>query len=546
VVLFFTLRTLPLRSIKKAYQLLKENERFLKGVTDAIPGTLGYWNTDLHCTFANKGYLTRFGKSSEDMQGIRMQDFLGEEMFRNNEPFVRKVLLGTRQEFVLTLTKPTGELEHVKVHYIPDIDGNQVRGFYVLVMDVTELKQTQLQLEELNSTLQKRTAEAEQANRSKSQFLANMSHEIRTPMNGVIGMTSLLLNTNLDQSQREYAELVLMSGNNLMQLINNILDLSKIEANKVELLNQPFDLQEEISETVELLSFQAREKGLEFGSYIDPDVPILLSGDAGRLRQVLVNLIGNSIKFTSHGSVALKIHLEKTQDQKVLLHFSVIDSGIGVAADKQKSIFESFTQADDSNSRKFGGTGLGLTICKQLVEMLGGEIGVNSSEGKGATFWFTMLFEKQPNTEVFTHATRPKLCVQPTPDTTVSTGISILLAEDDPVNQMITRIFLQKLGYSVDIAENGLEAINSLSEKEYDLVLMDCMMPEMSGYEATAVIRDQTSTILNHSVPIVALTANALSGERERCLAAGMNDYLTKPLHIDSLAVVMAKWTPAK
>ena len=527
---------------KQIEQALLDNERFLKGITDAIPGTVGYWTPDLHCTFANKGYLARFGKSPDEMHGIRMQDFLGDELFRHNEPFIRRALLGEKQEFMLALTKPDGTAEHVRAHYIPDFDGNRVRGFYVVAMDITELKQVQIQLEELNQALKQRTEEAEQASLSKSRFLANMSHEIRTPMNGVIGITSLLLDTELDQRQRNYAEIIKKSGNNLLQLINDILDFSKIEAQKVELDCRPFDLRAEVSGAIDLLTLSARENGLELSSHIAPEVPLLLKGDSGRMLQIISNLISNAIKFTPHGSVTLNIQQETADELTVMLRFSVTDCGIGIPAEKLGYIFESFTQADDSTTRKYGGTGLGLSICKHLVQIMDGDIGVESIEGKGSTFWFTATFEKLSAQENFALTTQTGTWKHMTPDATTRGTARILLVEDDPINQLLTTEYLTQLGYSADAVDNGCEALQALSENDYSLVLMDCQMPEMSGFDATGLIRNPGSNVRNHSVPIIALTANALKGDRERCLSAGMDDYLTKPLSMDSLAEALDRW----
>jgi len=407
--------------------------------------------------------------------------------------------------------------------------------YLAFIRDITARRQTEEQLLEA-------IAASEAANTAKSQFLANMSHEIRTPMNGVIGLIELLLGTDLNEEQRKYAELIKLSGRNLVQLISDILDLSKIEAHKIELERRDFDLQSETTGTINLLALRAEEKGLILSARIDPDVPLLLKGDAGRLRQILTNIIGNAIKFTIKGSVSLHICKAAEDEERTTLRFLVRDSGIGIAADKLEKIFEPFTQADSSATRTHGGTGLGLTIARQLAELMGGTVGVESIEGEGATFWFTVVLEKQS-----VATPRPEVA-PPSRDhlsPALTGSIRLLLAEDEPTNQLVTKLFLSRSGYLVDVANNGREALKLLEENDYALVLMDCMMPVLNGYEATSVIRNPASAVRNHTIPVIALTAQAMQEDQENCLTAGMNDYLTKPIEATKVFAMLEKWIPA-
>jgi len=324
-----------------------------------------------------------------------------------------------------------------------------------------------------------------------------------------------------------------------------VLDFSKIEAHRIELETRDFDLQAETCDIIKILALRAEEKGLSLGSLMDSDVPRFLKGDAGRLRQIITNLIGNAIKFTAKGSISLLIRKDAEDEHCTTLRFLVHDSGIGIAPDKLEAIFEPFTQADGSTTRKYGGTGLGLTISRQLAELMGGTVGVESEEGDGSTFWFTVVLEKQVEVEG-TQCSYPVSAEQIEsflPKLPITHSSRLLLAEDDQINQMVTQSILVKLGCQVDVAGNGQEALRLLEHNDYDLVLMDCMMPVMNGYDATAVIRDPGSAVRNHAVPVVALTANAMREDRDVCLDAGMNDYLGKPLDVRDLLAVLHKWT---
>ncbi|MEI6703819.1 MAG: response regulator, partial [Deltaproteobacteria bacterium] len=599
------------------------------------------------------------------------------------------------------------------VDYLRDAEGTIIGGIESFE-DITEQKLAEDKLLSFAGLLEQKNAElgsllitAEAATIAKSQFLATMSHEIRTPLNGVIGMAELLLDTDLNEEQRGYAKIVSKSGENLLGLINDILDFSKIEAGKLDMEMIDFDIRTTLEDAAEMLSMRAVQASLELICRIDPEVPQFLNGDPGRLRQIITNLAGNSIKFTHQGEIVISAMLQSETEDAVVIRFEIKDTGIGIPENRRAAIFAPFTQVDGSTTRKYGGTGLGLSICKQLVELLGGEIGILSEEGKGSTFWFTAQLEKQTSSnqtsEVLRHteitgtkilvvddnATNRMLMItllnhwgcqyetaaegetalallreavrqgdpfrvalldqempgmdgselgrrikaDPLLESTLmimvtslaqrgdaalldkigfvgyltkpvrqallhdciaialgranqtssiqtseanqtsevlktsevsglkktsevsggivtrhtvaefaQRGIRILLAEDNIINQKVAQNILGKLGYKADVVVNGLEAVWALELIDYDIVLMDCQMPEMDGYEATAMIRNPESKVLNHNVPIIAMTANAMKGDREQCIEAGMNDYLAKPVKKNELAAALEKW----
>lgn len=392
-------------------------------------------------------------------------------------------------------------------------------------------------LEHDRRELEQARLQAVQASVAKSQFLATISHEIRTPMNGILGATQLLLSMNLTGTQHRFAETAYRSSSALLAIIDDILDLSRIEAGKLVLKHAAFDLPTLLHDVADLMIASTRDKALELVRDLPPGLPEQVVGDAARLRQILLNLLGNAVKFTHQGSVTLRVHLPQppADGRRLQLRVEVIDTGIGIPEPQLAHIFDRFTQVDASTTRRYGGSGLGLTIVKELVQLMQGELGVTSQPGEGSTFWFSVALELADSLQ------QPP-APAPTPGA-VPAG-RVLLAEDNDVNQLILESMLRELGCTVDVAHNGVAACQAAGAQRYDLIFMDCHMPGMDGFDATRCIREQ-ETMNGRRTPIVALTAAALPDDRDACMAAGMDDFLSKPVELGQLSAALARWIPA-
>jgi PAS domain S-box-containing protein len=419
-------------------------------------------------------------------------------------------------------------------HTVRDAQTGAALEFQCASRDVTARRQAEDALRQAN-------AELERATQAKSAFLATMSHEMRTPLNGVIGLISLLQGTPLTPRQREYVSALQASGDALLGLISDILDFSKIEAGQLSLERQPLDLRQLVHEVAALFAAQARTKGLDLHAQVDAAVPRLLTGDPVRLRQVLLNLAGNALKFTEQGEVGVGVTLVEESVEEALLRVVVRDTGIGIAPAMQEALFAPFVQADTSTTRRYGGTGLGLAIAKRLVELMGGEIGVESTPGVGSTFWLTLRLARG-------------VAADATPAARTASGPAeagprgrVLVAEDNAINRLVAVGLLESLGYVVETAETGRQAAEAVRTHHYDLVLMDLHMPDLNGFEATAAIRQQEKAVgQGRRLPIVALTADAMMGDADKSRAAGLDDHLTKPLTRERLAAVVERWISAR
>ncbi len=522
-----------LRNTTRAKDQLAENELKYRKIIDNSHDAIALVE-DGYYVFCNKKMREWFAlpdTPNPERQAGSLSPSQQPEGFDSREEFMRRVRLaeqGARQVFPWTLLRRDGVSFQAQVHLDPvEIDGK------ILVTDVVH-----------DQTPDQRAAEAEQASKTKSDFLAQMSHEIRTPLNGVIGLSDLLLGTELSPKQLEYARLVRESGKSLLFLINDILDFSKIEAGKLEIAHEPFDPVATVHSVLGILTSRATEKHLELRSATVPEIPRRVFGDEGRLRQILLNLVGNAIKFTETGGITIEVSLVPEAEPisgRCTIRFAVIDTGIGIPEKHLHRLGEAFTQVDSSSERRLGGTGLGLAICKLLIGLMNGEAGVESTVGRGSTFWLTLPLEIDPENLSVEESEPQESGIFVFPESTEPR--TILVAEDNRINQMVVRETLLVAGFDCEVVDNGRKAVEAMKNGHFHLILMDCQMPEMDGFQATHAIREyETTTGKDKRIPIVALTASATTEDANRCIDAGMDAFCTKPINAKELVKVIRFW----
>jgi PAS domain S-box-containing protein len=521
---------------QREFELRKSEERMRATVDTAM---------DCIVSINTQGEIIQFNPAAEDTFGFKQSDVLGKEMTSLIVP--EQYRKGHREGMAHFLKTGEGpvinnriEIEaqrsdgfvfpiELSISVSKEADGDI---FVAYIRDITERRQAEIDLT-------KAKEDAEVANQAKSQFLAMMSHEIRTPINGVLGTLGLLTDTKLNEEQIKYTTAGRQSAEGLLGILNDILDFSKMEAGKLDFENVPFELTQLIEVVTDVLKPRASEKEIAIDAVIESDTPRFLKGDEGRIRQVLLNLAGNAVKFTDHGGVFITVSAENETDNETTLKFEVSDTGIGINPAHHDDLFAEFTTLNPAYTQKFGGTGLGLAISRSLIQMMGGSIDFTSTPDEGSRFWFTLTLPKLSKGEIEEHITTNTTATE---NVTFELTGRILLAEDNPANQMIAKTMLQKSGLEVDVAANGLEAVSACTKRRYDLILMDVGMPEMGGVEATQEIRNSNS--LNSKTPIVAMTAHVMRGDRESLLSEGMDDYLAKPASKVQLLETVRKWLP--
>ncbi len=511
---------------------LDQTRHDLTNILDAIPSLVGYWDKNRINRFTNRAYQELFERKGATIKGQHMQNVLGSELYERALPYVEAVLQGKPQTFESMRKGSDGAVKHTLVNYLPDTQHGEVAGFYVLVHDITSVKEAQTKLKQSLAAAEAARHLAEQASRAKSEFVANMSHEIRTPMNAVLGLTQLMLDTPLDNRQRSYLEKVMTSSKALLHILNDILDFAKVEAGRLELEKVPFRLEDVLVNVSDLFAVPAAHKGVELLIEFHPDVDKQILGDPLRTGQILNNLVGNAVKFTEHGEIHVKISCVDRDDASTLLSFEVRDTGIGLSEEQQRRLFEAFTQADTSTTRRYGGSGLGLTISKQLVELMGGNIGVKSVEGEGSRFFFTARFGRVSKTE-------------PAPVLSNLTGRRALVVDDHPISCEILSHLLENWGLHVTCASSGVKALDIIKEASetnpIQLLLLDWRMPEIDGLQVSKRLSELEAEGRLKALPVIIMVSEA--DKQEVMQAAGghlQHPLLTKPVTPSRLFDVLA------
>ena len=522
--------------LKKAVEALRFRAEELSILLSTIPALVYFKDTNLKYILVNKSFERFVNLPFYGIQGKMVEELISEYKTNNYAEMELEVIhSGLPLYNIEERIEKDGKEVWLTTNLAPYRDNEgEIIGLVGISWDITFRKNYE-------NELQAAKEQAEEGTRAKSEFLANMSHEIRTPMNGIIGMAEILKQADLGEQEEENLDILISSTRSLLSLVNDILDISKIEAGKIELEIEDFDIRNSLKDIENIIYIKAEEKALDYKTFINPNVPEFLSGDPSRLKQIILNLVNNAVKFTLKGQVHVFIDIVDEHDDRVKIMFKVHDSGIGISEEGKKHLFQLFSQVDNSTTKNYGGTGLGLSIAKQLVILMKGEIGMESEQDKGSMFWFTAWLDKSSRTTAIPEPFDKELIL----DGKVLKKLYILLAEDNEINKKIIQYSLTNAGYQVDIARNGQEAIDMYHRNNYDLVLMDVQMPILDGYEATAHIREVENVIMNGSqrIPIVALTANAMKGDREKCLDAGMDEYLSKPFTPNDLIGIIRSVT---
>jgi PAS domain S-box-containing protein len=529
------------RRLQELNSKLIQAESFTRGIADHLPVRVAYWDSEERCRFANRVYCEWFGKTLEQVLGKTNVEIFGMQQPPERLAYSRLARAGAPQKFESEEVSADGRQAIWEVQYIPDVQRGEVLGFFKLASDITASKRAQADLQSMNVELVAARDVAEDAARAKSAFLANMSHEIRTPMNVIIGLTHLMLRDAHDAVTSDRLAKVGDAALHLLDIINDILDLSKIDAGKLVLAPVDFSVDALLARATALVTDSARRKGLAL-TVDRGDLPQALRGDALRLSQVLVNLLSNAVKFTSHGSVVLRCEVMAQSGNEWTIRFSVRDTGVGISAEAQARLFSPFEQADGSTTRRFGGTGLGLSIARELAQLMDGAVGVESEPGRGSVFWFTATLHAAGAQEQRPPTLHQADVASRNVEQTLKDrhrNARVLLADDNRINQELATELLLLVDLQVEVADNGRIAVDMARRGAYDLILMDMQMPEMDGLEATRLIRTMPEF---SSTPIVAMTASAFGADRDACLAAGMNDHIGKPVNPATLYETLLRW----